>query len=426
LRAELALSLAATLPEYLPCRRLARAARRALTAPPEQLVDLDGQFPPGGAVLLAPLAASWTRCRRLSRQVGVRWREPDERLYEAVVLGAARLLRPDGGVALGPALEQPADTRWWKEALGELRRPARRALAAALGARKRPGRFGKKRVAPAVHSQPASLATLRCSWSCDSARLTIDYSQPTLRSEFCCAAEVLWSGEWQLELRCDGRPLELAGPWTPLTWTSTDRADCFELQAAVEGGARVQRQMLLAREEGFLLMADALVDALPGRLECRSRLPLAPGVRFVPAEETSEGRLVGRRAGALVLPLGLAEWRSDVARGRLAASAGELELTQVGSGSCLLSALWFDLDPRRRDRELTWRRLSVAEDRQNVADEVAVGYRVQVGRRQWLVYRSLARPAARTVLGQNLYTDMLAARFHRSGKITRLVDLRQD
>jgi hypothetical protein len=44
-------------------------------------------------------------------------------------------------------------------------------------------------------------------------------------------------------------------------------------------------------------------------------------------------------------------------------------------------------------RPLTWRRITVAENLALVPREVAAAYRVQVGREQWLFYRSLAAAA---------------------------------
>ena len=55
--------------------------------------------------------------------------------------------------------------------------------------------------------------------------------------------------------------------------------------------------------------------------------------------------------------------------------------------------------------------------------DVAVGYRVAVGRKQWLVYRSLAEPGNRTLLGHNLISETLVARFHRNGRVEQLIEV---
>jgi hypothetical protein len=48
---------------------------------------------------------------------------------------------------------------------------------------------------------------------------------------------------------------------------------------------------------------------------------------------------------------------------------------------------------------------------------------VQIGRLQWLVYRSLAQPAVRTVLGKNLLSEFLVGRFLSDGKVDTLLEI---
>jgi hypothetical protein len=74
-------------------------------------------------------------------------------------------------------------------------------------------------------------------------------------------------------------------------------------------------------------------------------------------------------------------------------------------------------------RRLTWRKLTVAESLETQPDDVAVGYRVQIGKEQWLIYRSLVEPANRTLLGHNLSTEALVARFDRTGEVEPLVEV---
>jgi hypothetical protein len=54
---------------------------------------------------------------------------------------------------------------------------------------------------------------------------------------------------------------------------------------------------------------------------------------------------------------------------------------------------------------------------------LAVGYRVQVGGQQWLFYRSLGPRGNRTLLGHNLVTEFLAARFNRDGVAESLLEI---
>ena len=85
--------------------------------------------------------------------------------------------------------------------------------------------------------------------------------------------------------------------------------------------------------------------------------------------------------------------------------------------------MFVDLDVQRFHRERTWRALTVAEDLQALPPDVAVGYRVLAGSRQWLIYRSLAAKANRSVLGHNLATEMVVARFQRKGRVEPIMEI---
>ena len=92
------------------------------------------------------------------------------------------------------------------------------------------------------------------------------------------------------------------------------------------------------------------------------------------------------------------------------------------AADCGCSPLFIDLDPQRLGKKLTWRQLTVAEKLVIQSHDVAVGYRVQVGDRNWLVYRSLAEKGNRTVLGQNFSTTFALARI-TGGEAEKLIEI---
>src|SRR5262249_35294224 len=155
-----------------------------------------------------------------------------------------------------------------------------------------------------------------------------------------------------------------------------------------------ERHILLPRKDPVVLLADAIFSLRAGEIDYRATLDLGGHSKFVAQAETREGFLTTpRRKLARVLPLALCEWRSAPARGTLQATDAGWELTPSGQGCALLSPLWIDLDARRHAKEGTWRQLTVAEDRKNVRSDEAVGYRVQLARSQWVIYRSLGPKA---------------------------------
>lgn len=287
--------------------------------------------------------------------------------------------------------------------------------------RKKPAKF----VSPAAHCEATSLAVLRPA-SSPRDMLAVDYRGRELRSELTCGGQVLWSGRCNPRIALDGVELSPASDWENLCWVSDDDADYLELQLEFLGGVRVQRQMLLARQDRFLFAADAVLCERPAAIEYRLALPLAEGVAFLPGEQSREGFLAspGGRRRAQALPLALGEWRGDSRRGDLATGEHGLEFRLTAPAArALYAPLFVDLSPRRFSRPATWRQLTVAEDRAIVPPDVAVGYRAQVGRAQWLFYRSLAPCGNRTLLGQNLVSEFLAARFGRDGVAETLMEI---
>ena len=141
------------------------------------------------------------------------------------------------------------------------------------------------------------------------------------------------------------------------------------------------------------------------------------------SEDSREIVLSARKKEAVAFPLSLPEWRLDSRGGELAAKPDAIELKQATSGGNLYVPLWIDFDARRHGQPFTWRQLTVAEQRDNVSKDTAVGYRVQFGKEQWLIYRSLAKVQNRTVLGHNLATEFLIARFSRDGSVKSLIEL---
>jgi len=271
---------------------------------------------------------------------------------------------------------------------------------------------------------------LRRDASAASEQLTICYPDQSFDIELACGSRVVWSGALRWEVRRDDQVLAPTSSWRSTCWVSDGDCDYLELEIELGAGICMERQIVLARKDRFLFLADALLGDQPGRLEYCATLPMAAGVEFRGAKESREGSLCASRAKrnaerrlATVLPLALPEWRCDERVGELTATSEGLELRQAAFGKRLFSPLFVDLDPRRLGRELTWRQLTVAQTLVAQPVDVAVGYRVAVGKRQWLIYRSLAPKANRTVLGHNLSSESLVARFDKKGEVESIIEI---
>lgn len=438
----------------------------------EALVNDEGMIPDIELARWPTLFETWTHSRLTAS--GDSWSPRACDRYQKLLGQMLRLMRFDGSFAFGFALpnahvttsraHRSAVIEFWKAVVSYADADQRVILAALFpetAKNARAAASARKKIeelpGSAAHCEAAGLAVLRPTWS-PREMLTVDYRGREIRSELVAGGQVVWSGGCNPRVSLDGVDLSPISDWEQLCWVSDDDADYLELQLELSGGVRVQRQMLLARQDHFLFAADAVLGERPATIDYQLALPLTEGVAFSPTEQTHEGFLAttGRRR-ASVLPLALSEWRSDARSGKLevdlpadAAPVGDdlqgrlpaerrpgspsyepraaarphlkLELT-APSAHALYAPLFVDLSSRRLSRPATWRQLTVGENRVIQPSDVAVGYRVQIGREQWLFYRSLAECGNRTLLGQNLVSEFLAARFGRSGVAEALMEI---
>ncbi len=433
LASELPLTLAYQFPEREESKPLAQVARQALAEGFDALLDLNGLPAAEHLDCVHPLLACWTRTATLAQagEITVFSREGRARFVEFIRC-AVQLTRESGVPCFGGEGCGPDDRSVFDAALEFAGEDQRLIAEQILPKRRGVADKSEKEVAarllpsPAVNSEWGRVAILRTDWMRGSPQWVLAHRAGQMRCELLLGGRPLCTGPWDQEILLDGRRLEPPSGWVEVCWHSDDDLDYQEFQADLEGEWILQRQVLLAREDRFLLLADALLGKAGARIEYRSCLPLAPGVRFRSTKETWEGQLVGRQGTGLVLPLALPEWRTAPQAGSLHTERGQLVVTQAADGPRMYIPLFIDLNSERPKRKRTWRRLTVAEKLEIQPDAVATAYRVQVSEEQWLFYRSLAPAGNRTVLGQNLNNEFLAARFDHDGEIEELIRIDAD
>ena len=426
LAGELPLTLAWLFPEVQRCGELAAAAaRETLSLGLDELLDGEGLPHAGHLPLLRPLLACWTRAKLLARSEGVECFRGDTQLqYEWLVRQAIRLCRWDGS----QVFSRDESGAWCKklfeaavEAGGDRDDARVAAIATRLGKTSSKSRAALPE--SAGYSEWGETALLRSSWQRGSEHLAVTFHNRQLISELNCGRQTIWSGASNPDIEIDGQPLEPQSDWEEVCWHSDDDLDFLELEMKFAGGWKVQRQYLLARDDHFLFTADAVLGQSPAAINYRQRWPLKDDVCFEAAEDSREGFLEGGGRVGLVLPLALPEWRTEWSPGKLSQQSEGLELVLSTEAARLYAPLFIDLKPSRTRQQFTWRRLTIAEELELQPVDVAAGYRVQVGKRQWLFYRSLAPSAPRTLLGQHLNCELLAARFDQDGDLEELIEI---
>ncbi len=424
LHAELPATLAYLLPELATVDALYETARRTLEEWSDQRLDTSGTIHGQRLEQLIPLIACLARVRALGKASGRKlWSSEVQKQLELLVEFTWRLARADGS-----PMFSVADRKAHRKSLRAVLRSCKRHKAIAVAQAVEKGvKAGVNGLPPSSWQlEDAGLAALRCDWRRRSPQLAVNHSSAEFKSELSLGKTSFWSGTHSLEVRLDGRTLTTDGTWDQVCWESDRDIDYLELELAFSEGVVVQRHLALARHDRVLFVADAVLGTKSGRIDYSASFPLAETAQFEPQRETREGQLIAADGLiARVVPLALNEWRNGPGfHGSLELHRNQLVLSQSTEGQNLLVPLFVDLEPRRAKRDITWRQLTVGKDRQPVPHDEAVGYRVQVGREQWLFYRAMGGAATRTVLGRNLYNELLIGRFHADdGKVTTLVEI---
>lgn len=427
LNGELPLAVGYLFPEVYSDGALLRDASSGLSFGVVELTDGEGLLHARHLARFRELLACWTRCSLMASAAGWDCFDEDARdQYEWAVRQACRLSRSDGSLVLSngvagnwcadlfrAALEQGGDEH--DAALAELALPG--------GDKKRSCSQSRTLPEPTVYSEWSEACVMRPRWSRKAPQFCCFFSDRELRTELSVRGQVVWSGMSSPRVRVNGDEARVVTNWAELCWFTDEDVHYLELEAEYEGGWKIQRQMLLARQEDVLLLADALVGPQEAEIRYDSCLPLGDDVTFLSEDNTSEGYLKNDRPLCTVLPLALPEWRDDSAPGRLAFMDGQLHLRMNAAAQRLYVPLFIDLSSRRWVEKRTWRQLTVAERLEIQPADVAVGYRVQLGRKQWLIYRSLAPRRNRTVLGQNLSNEFFVARFDLDGGVRELIEI---
>jgi hypothetical protein len=448
LAGELPLTLAYLFPEIAVCQSLHSQASKTLST---GLLDLlDGEGLPHAKLFdqFRSLLACWTRCLAMARRMKQPcWTKEAQKQYRWLVGNAVTLSRRDGSKTFAVQSKEssanlPSDLSLLKKALqlgghSKDRTLAAEWFSAKLGCCVKKGQsekisseaLAKKKARhkpsakAAVHSEWAATALLRSSLAPSSPKLTVLYPDAKCQVEFARGKDVFWSGDWTCDVQIGGKPALPSGEWRENCWVSDSDVDYLELELDLSEGLRLQRHFLLARKDRFLILGDAVLGTNQAALQYRGTLPLCNDIRFQRACETREVALFGKKHRALMMPLALPEWQAAESQGELNQTTDGLELRQAAEGRCLFAPLFVELDEHRMAREVTWRQLAVAESLQKQPNDVAVGYRITSGGRHWLLYRALSSVRNRSVLGHNLSTEMLIARFSKEGEVENLLEI---
>ena len=372
------------------------------------------------------LTASWSRSFQLLQRLGVPVGTETRQQLEWICRQFLRSMGPDGRQMLGPSDQRAASLGFQELVVGlSLDRVDKK-----LARLRDPNRDAKKKddinltlFDESGFSEWASSGVFQTGWGSYSPRIAVTSDKTNLAIEIAARVSLIrgrseprvWFNDEQLaffqeehEIRC---------------WHSDEAVEYVEFEYQLEHGATFERQVLLCREDHFAIVGDAICFAETGEIQYEHRLPLSPGISALRESETREVYLKDSQIRSLVLPLGLGEWQADGMNGSLDSDADQLVLKQSCIGRAIYAPLLFDLSPLRSKRPRTWRHLTVAEDRENLRKDQAAAFRVQIGKEQWLVYRSLDGTGNRTFMGENHICEFFVGRTEGDTEADELIQI---
>jgi hypothetical protein len=246
--------------------------------------------------------------------------------------------------------------------------------------------------------------------------------------------EPLLFGLWTFDVRLDNKALLPEGGCSKICDHTEKGCDYTELELHLTGDYRLQRSLLVNHKDKVLLLSDTvLADEevhTTKPLSYRAEFYVSPKLCAKPSADATEIEFCSRTSVFRALPLALPEWKTakptGLVGGTLTEEGGTLTLRQESTGKSLFAPLFLDLDVSRLGKRYTWRQLSVGENLQRVREDHAVGYRIQLGQEQFLLYRSLTPQTSRTVLGHNLFDDFCFARFDPETGVEPLIAIEVD
>ncbi len=399
----------------------------------EESSDNPQSFLARGGQDLRALLACIMRCRWSADAVGARkWYPPQRKALSKLAIAGLALSDAEGRQLLFDRDDTNLDEDFWihlNQLAGKnkkLQLATACALPDSIGKTlgEKPSKLRKDvtiEVSMPNHShywEKNSIATMRRSWRDRGCRVAVDFS-----------ADVIWldvigndgqrimSGDWDVEIFQNQKPLQTDVSWQEVCWFTDDDVDYLELECEVENVCKVQRQVMLMRDEGVVYFADALIAQAPDQWSLKSTWTISNDIELRSDPKTTEGKLV--RAGnenqtaALLLPVAMPEWRRSLNHSRMECSGQTLSLQCDATAKNLYNPLVMSLRGIESTPAYTWRQLTIAEELQNQPRHIAEAYRVQVNRDQWVFYRSLTPCARRTVMGLHLNTEFYAGRFSR-------------
>lgn len=419
---ETLLVLGYQLPELVRYSTTFRDSTEFLARQLEELLDTDGAISARYCEWIPCFLAAWTRTISLATACGYEVDDDMAEQWEWFLRYAMRMLRADGTSMLGhPGIPYCLDLYVRAVKLSadkEDRAISRLVLPGGNPKNKKIRRIDEE----GVFSEWAGLGVFQQDWSARSPRLAVAMDEQRIRVEVCRGIK-LFEMTGLPEVSINGKPLQAIDEWEEVCSHFDDDIDYLELEIALQDNVRLQRQLFLIHGDEILVIADAIFNPSPERIDYQSRFLLPEPITPLQETENNEIYLRQREIESLMLPLNLSEWQSARADDRFQETEEAVTLSQSALGKTLYAPVLIALNPENSIQPRTWRRLTVAEALETLPDDKARAFRVRIGDQQWVFYKSFHGTGNRTFLGQNQACDLFIGRFQEDGNVEELLSL---
>ena len=419
---EILITIAYQFPELNHSQDIWETSLEYWTTSLQEMLDSDGAVQAAYCKLLPLLLATWTRVHQLSPVSALGEEIELTQIWEWFLRYNLRLLRRDGTSMLAePGI--PYCLELYQAAVStstdkQDRVIARQVLPGGNPKRKKPKDISEE----GVFSEWAGLGVLQQDWSARSPRLAVAVQGESMQIEICRGIELL-KLEGFPDVSINGKRLQPSGSWEEVATHFDEDIDYLELEMLFSDQVRVQRQILLLQDDEVIMVADSVFAESKERIDYQNQLQLGPAVSCLQETENNEIYLQQKKICALLLPLGLSEWKSQRFDNCFLAAQGSVKLCQSNYGKTLYAPLMINVNPKESIKPRTWRSLTVAEKLEIVEHDTARSYRVRIGNRQWIIYKSFAAPGNRTFFGQNKNGDFFIGRMEEDGNVEELLSL---
>ena len=429
--AEIPAVLAELSPNNKEVRKLLKGAGPLLAESANVLFDEEGVIGSRHFPQYAAIVATWTRCFAASRrkQINLKLKKGFIATFEWT---ARHLLLCSNGKRAISDLAGGGEIKLAKPFVALLLKLggdlSDKRLASHMGytQRKFPNPIAHHHLPDAtIHSADSQIGVMRSGWESNRCELYIRHEQKDVYVDLVSAGTLVFRGNLATNLVVDGTQLTPLGAWEEVCWESDDDVEYLELEIRFSGGWKLQKQFLLAKQDQLVLVGDVVLgDGCRGTIQLQQSYRFGEGVSFHSSEEHSEGFLWGKDPIGMVLPLALPEWRVGSRCGSLTEQDGLLSYKVTAKDSAgLYAPLLLVLSRNKVTENYTWRQLTVAEELNIQPADVARGYRIQIGKKQWLLYRSMTEFGNRTLLGQNYSSEFAFGEFLDDGTVYEYVEI---